>query len=279
MDPAIPPRRILVLDDEPGILELLESYLRSLGFEPLATSRWTQAVDLITHNPPDLILLDLQMPTIQGDAILGFIRQQGHNLPVIVVSAYLDDQKVESLRRLGATDFVSKPFQLSALGALVRKTLNLSDAAAAPSSAPAKDPPDAPGSDLPAGPADTPVPSAPEEPAYSVLDHEVAEATAVYTKAVPPPQPDPHPHPRRHHHHRRQKPANFKLYVVVSLVCLIGSLVVLLIEKLPAYFSSSLEQAVEKSVQSEARRQIKGIESLSDRDREALKKMMEKGGR
>lgn len=273
MDTAAPPKRILIFDDEPAILELLESYLRSLGFEPLATSRWTQAIDLITHNPPDLILLDLQMPTVQGDTVLEFIRQQGHTLPVIVVSGYLNDQKIESLRRLGVTDFVPKPFQINALGALVRKTLKQPAVAAAPSCAPTKALPSTPTPTPPTTPVDAPGASV-GEAAYSVLDHEIVEATAAHTKAGPSPQQPDHPH-----HHRRRKPVNLKLYVVVSLVCLIGSLVVLLIEKLPAYFSSTLEQAVEKSVQSEAKRQKKSIDNLSEREKESLKKMFEKGGK
>ena len=56
MKTKIPSRRILILDDEPGILELLDDYFRSLDFEPVTTSQWTEALEQITHNPPDLIL-------------------------------------------------------------------------------------------------------------------------------------------------------------------------------------------------------------------------------
>ncbi|MBI2951639.1 response regulator, partial [bacterium] len=131
MDTAVRSKRILILDDEPGILELLDSYLQSCGFETHPTSRWTQAVELITHRPPDLVLLDLQMPTVQGDTVLEFIQQQGRPIPVIIISAYLDERRIEALRRIGARGFVPKPFQLNALASTVREALGLSAGAAA----------------------------------------------------------------------------------------------------------------------------------------------------
>ena len=272
MDTAVRSKRILILDDEPGILELLDSYLQSCGFETHPTSRWTQAVELITHRPPDLVLLDLQMPTVQGDTVLEFIQQQGRPIPVIIVSAYLDEQRIEALRRIGARGFVPKPFQLNTLTSAIHEALGLPAEAPAPSPPPLTATPDARAEvplAAPAGFSD----NSSRDTAYVPPGHEVVEIPAA------PVRPDPHPqgrHPHSHHPHRRRRPRNLKLYVVVSLVCLIGSLVVLLIEKLPAYFSSSLEQAVEKSIQSEAKRQKKSIESLSDKEKEALKKMMEK---
>lgn len=270
MDTAVCSKRILILDDEPGILELLDSCLRSFGFETFPTSRWTQAVEQLTHHPPDLVLLDLQMPTVQGDTVLEFIQQQGRPIPVIIVSAYLDEQRVESLRRIGARGFIAKPFQLNALAAAIREALGMPTEAITPPPLPSKAASSAPTEAPLTAPPDSgffrdtvPIPSGPE----------AATASVAPTRSDPSPQGHPH---RHHHPHRRRRPRNLKLYVVVSLVCLIGSLVVLLIEKLPAYFSSSLEQAVEKSVQSEAKRQKQSIENLSDKQKEALRKAMEK---
>lgn len=268
MDTAVRSKRILILDDEPEILELLDSYLRSFGFETHPTSRWTQAVELITHRPPDLVLLDLQMPTVQGDTVLEFIQQQARPIPVIIVSAYLDEQRIEALRRIGARGFLAKPFHLDALAEAIRETLGLP--AGATALPPLTATPDARAEVPLAASADFADSSSRDIPP---VPPEVAEVPAAPVRSDPHPQGRHRPH---HHPHRRRRPRNLKLYVVVSLVCLIGSLVVLLIEKLPAYFSSSLEQAVEKSIQSEAKRQKKSIESLSDKEKEALKKMMEK---
>ncbi|MSS71732.1 MAG: response regulator [Candidatus Latescibacteria bacterium] len=273
MDTAVRSKRILILDDEPGILELLDSCLRSFGFETLPTSLWTEAVELLTHHPPDLVLLDLQMPTVQGDTVLEFIQQLGSPIPVIIVSAYLDEQRVESLRRLGARRFVSKPFQINALIAAIRETLGLPSEGLAPSPPLPKALPAA----LPEVPLTAPSDSDNlpiRDTVQARLKPEAAAAPVAPTRSDPKPQQG-HAH-RQPHHHRRRKPRNLKLYAVISLVCLIGSLVVLLIEKLPSYFSSSLEQAVEKSVQSEAKRQKQSIEGLSDKQKEAFRKAMEK---
>ena len=117
------PKRILVLDDEPGILEVLEVYLKSQNFEAFINSQWTEAVDLIFHNPPNLILLDLKMPTIQGDKVLEFVRQQSSTLPVIVVSAHLTEKMMQDLRRLVAKGFAPKPFKFDKLMAIINAAL------------------------------------------------------------------------------------------------------------------------------------------------------------
>ena len=123
MDITAPPKRILIIDDEPVILKMLNHHLRSCNFEALTTSLWTEAVDIITHDPPDLLLLDLHMPTIQGDALLEFIREQGCGFPVIVISAYLTEQKMEKLQELGVSQFLKKPFHLQDLNAAIRSVL------------------------------------------------------------------------------------------------------------------------------------------------------------
>ncbi len=217
MNVTLNSRRILVLDDEASILDVLDRYLRDLHFEPVTTTKWTQALDQITHNPPDLILLDLSMPTVQGNAVLEFIRGLGYTLPVIVISAYLYEEKIEELRQLGVTKFLNKPFQLNALGALINEVLG-------PSPSP---------SNLP-----SPLPKTPSIPRAEIrptpLKQDIPEA-----RPLPPPTAEPSPssphHPHRHHHshHRSKKPRNFKAYFVVFLVCLITSLALIFLEKLP----------------------------------------------
>lgn len=266
------PTRILILDDDPGILEMLNTYLRSLDFEPLPTSRWTEALDLITHNPPDLILLDLQMPTVQGDSVLGFIRQQGHTMPVIIISAYLNEQKMEDLRRLGVKGFVLKPFHLNDLAVTIRKALEQHDATASTPPLELKTPSvtqtDA-RSTPPASSVDVAVPHA----ARSPLEEDLAGITATHEK----PSSSSHQHNHRHHHHhRRPKSRSLKLYIAVALLCLIGSLAVVALQKLPDYMSGTLEQAVEKSIQSEVSRQKGSIQKLSDKEKEAMRRAFEK---
>ena len=255
-------RRILVLDDEPGILEVLGHYLRSLHFDPVTTARWTEALDVITHTPPDLILLDLNMPTIQGDAILSYIQQLEHPIPVIIVSAHLDPERLEKVRHMGARRCISKPFQLSEVATAIREELGI--AAEEPGLTPAE----------PQSPAESPDGPSYGEAVFTALDQEAAELAASGKSPAPAEDHAVH-HP---HHPKRRKSTNLKLYIVVSLVCVVATLVVLVIQKLPDWMSGTFEQAMEKSVQSEIRRQAKdrGVEGLSDKEKEALRKALEK---
>lgn len=116
-------KRILILDDDPEIRGGICSYLQTLGLEAISTAQWTDALDLVVHRPPDLILLDLHMPTVQGEVVLDFIRKQGSAVPVIVMSAHLTEEIVGELRLLGVREFLQKPFHLTDLGDLVRKGL------------------------------------------------------------------------------------------------------------------------------------------------------------
>ena len=83
MDTDIHPKRVLILDDQPVVLEQVDRCLRNHNFEPIPTTSWTKAIDLVTHNTPDLAILDLQMPTIQGNSVLDLIRQNGHSFPLL----------------------------------------------------------------------------------------------------------------------------------------------------------------------------------------------------
>lgn len=237
--------------------------------------------------------MDLCMPTVQGDAILEYLKEQGHAVPVIVISAHLDPEKVEKISRLGARKWISKPFQLNQIAEAICEELG---EAAAPDMSPTPAsvrPPErkiAPATPVVAHqsvPAPEPVkasappperkiaPATPEDqPAYSALDHEIAQMTS--TRAQAAPAPEAHGH---HHHRHKRKKTNVKLYVIVALACVFASLIVLAIEKLPAWMAGTFDQAVEKSMQSEIRRQTKGIEGISDKQREALRKAMESKGK
>ena len=281
MKTKIPSRRILILDDEPGILELLDDYFRSLDFEPVTTSQWTEALEQITHNPPDLILLDLHMQTIQGESVLEFIREHGQTMPVIIISAYLNEQKKQELGKKGANAFVAKPFRLNDLVDTVNNVLGpsvpgtpVSTSSEAPAEAmqtPGADPsppPPVPEPSRPPAGTPEPVPSDPDSiPIVSAIDQDIPTPPA----SVPGSEAFHQPH-HRHRPRRPRKSQNYSLYVVISLVCLVASIVVVLLQKLPGWMSSKLEQAVEKSIQAETRRGAKAIEGLSESQKEALKK-------
>ncbi len=98
-------RTVLVVDDEPDALEAARSYLSDQGFQVATASRWTEAVAQLQEGVPDLVLLNLHLPTVQGEALLEFVQELNADLPVVIVSADIDAQKMEHLGKLGAKGF------------------------------------------------------------------------------------------------------------------------------------------------------------------------------
>jgi|WetSurMetagenome_2_1015567.scaffolds.fasta_scaffold332182_1 DNA-binding response OmpR family regulator len=104
---------VLVVDDEPRILRFIKLNLNSKGFEVLTASGGDTALRIITSQRPDLMILDIFMPGLDGFAVLQQLRQTEKNegldrLPVIVISAR--SSVAEQAFNLGANDFIVKPF-------------------------------------------------------------------------------------------------------------------------------------------------------------------------
>jgi CheY-like chemotaxis protein len=95
-------------------------------------TRWTEAVDAIANQAPDLILLDLKMPTIDGSSLLEFIRDEGNQVPVIIVSGFITDEVAQNLSKFGVSGFVRKPFKVSQLKDQVDRVLGVESVAAPP---------------------------------------------------------------------------------------------------------------------------------------------------
>lgn len=125
--------RVLVVDDDPVILRTLRINLRARDMVVEAVSNGRDALQAFALELPDLVLLDLGLPDIDGVEVLRRIRAQA-SVPVIVLSArHLSDDKVEALDE-GADDYVTKPFGMDELMARVRAALRRSgsDQPAAP---------------------------------------------------------------------------------------------------------------------------------------------------
>ncbi|MEA1848628.1 MULTISPECIES: response regulator transcription factor [Chryseobacterium] len=105
-------KKIMVCDDDQGILDVLEMLLESEGFTVFTEINSTNLIKQIQIDKPDLILLDLWMPLLSGDQVLKAIRntQDIKDLPVIVLSASVDGDDIAA--DAGANDFVAKPFDL-----------------------------------------------------------------------------------------------------------------------------------------------------------------------
>lgn len=117
-------KKILVADDETSIAELLQQALEAEGYE---TSKVTQSLrfyDAVIERKPDLILLDLLMPYLEGEDELRILQlnPETKHIPVIVVTAMLEAaQEQEKYRQLGVVEIITKPFDLDKLiGAIKR---------------------------------------------------------------------------------------------------------------------------------------------------------------
>ena len=122
-------KTVIVVDDEINIVELLVEILESAGYRAIGCPVWTEAMNAIGREEPNLVLLDLKMPTIDGPSMLEFIRKEGLDLPVIVVSGFVTDQVSEDLSKLGVSAFVNKPFRAAEILKQVAKAISESKVA------------------------------------------------------------------------------------------------------------------------------------------------------
>jgi two-component system KDP operon response regulator KdpE len=120
--------RILLVDDEPSIQRSLTPLLRSRGYEVEVAGTGTEALRLATAHPPDLIVLDLGLPDIEGTEVCRRVRESA-STPIIILSARGNEADKVAALDLGADDYVTKPFGPEELLARVRVWLRRSGAA------------------------------------------------------------------------------------------------------------------------------------------------------
>ncbi len=115
--------RLLVVDDEPNIVELLSASLRYAGFEVSSARSGREAVDMIRETRPDLVVLDVMMPGVDGFSVLRQLRGNAVDTPVLFLTAKdAGEDRVAGLT-LGADDYVTKPFSLAEVIARIHAIL------------------------------------------------------------------------------------------------------------------------------------------------------------
>lgn len=114
---------ILVVDDEQGMREFLTVLLENHGYHVIAASDGEQALQLIVHQPPDLVISDVRMPKVDGIGLLTGIREKHPHLPVIMMTAYASSDSTIQAMRLGADDYITKPFRIDEIRLVVEKAL------------------------------------------------------------------------------------------------------------------------------------------------------------
>jgi len=120
---SAPAAKVLVIDDEPSIRKLLRMGLSAHGYEILEAPNGRVSLELLEQKKPDLVILDLGLPDIQGLDLLRMIRSRNESVPIVVLSSRDDEAgKVQALD-LGADDYVTKPFGMDELLARMRAAL------------------------------------------------------------------------------------------------------------------------------------------------------------
>lgn len=117
--------RILVVDDDKTLLDLLSVHLRSVGYSIVAAADPAVAIRMVLANPPDLILLDITLPFLDGFELLRALRGDpiSRDIPVVMLTARDDTESYLRARDLGAIDYITKPVQRDDLLAAIEKAL------------------------------------------------------------------------------------------------------------------------------------------------------------
>ncbi|MBI5524370.1 MAG: response regulator [Desulfarculus sp.] len=130
--PMPPGRRVLVVDDEPMVLDVLTRYLRHQGLETMAAGDGQEALRLFSQEPCDLVISDLRMPGMDGLQLLHAIKGLNPRVPFIFISGFGDIPTVVEALKSGAENFLTKPLEMDLLSKVVAQSLSLAATQAPP---------------------------------------------------------------------------------------------------------------------------------------------------
>jgi two-component system OmpR family response regulator len=120
------PLKVLVVDDEPNIRDLLSASLRFAGHQVLTSPNGTDAINKIVEQQPDIILLDVMLPDVSGFGVTKKIRSMGIETPILFLTARDDTEDKITGLTVGGDDYVTKPFSLdeimARISAIMRRT-------------------------------------------------------------------------------------------------------------------------------------------------------------
>ena len=123
--------RILIVDDEPSILATMAPLLRARGYEVATATSGQAALDAVDRQAPQLVILDLGLPDLDGIEVCRRLRE-GRNVPIVVLSARGAERDKVAALDAGADDYVTKPFGSEELLARIRAALRRADVTGAP---------------------------------------------------------------------------------------------------------------------------------------------------
>jgi CheY-like chemotaxis protein len=116
--------KILVIDDEPSIRSLLDTLLRRKGYDVVLADSGRKGLELFRREHPDVIVLDLKMPEMDGLTVLRQIHSLDPKKPVIILTGAGNTEAEQQVRALGVTEYIEKEFSLHLLGNSLKRLLN-----------------------------------------------------------------------------------------------------------------------------------------------------------
>ena len=116
--------KILVVDDEDALRTVLSGELISEGYEVRTASDGDEAMSGLQKEPFDLVLLDIRMPRVSGFEVLKYVKEKHPKTKVVMLTAFADLKNAIESKKLGAEDFISKPYDLVDLLTTIERVLN-----------------------------------------------------------------------------------------------------------------------------------------------------------
>ena len=108
-------KRILIVDDQNGIRLLLQEVFRREGHEPVLAKNGFEALEKFREETPDCVLLDMKMPGMDGIEVLREIKAASLGTPVLMMTAYGEQEQIDAAKELGASGYFTKPFDIHEL--------------------------------------------------------------------------------------------------------------------------------------------------------------------
>ncbi len=119
-------KEILIVDDDPLVIKLLQAPLQKAGYQVKVADQGLKALDMVKKNPPDLILLDILMPMLDGFKVTRLLKfdKRFKDIPIIVLTSRATEGERKMGEQVGANEFLYKPFRLNQILKVVRKYLD-----------------------------------------------------------------------------------------------------------------------------------------------------------
>ena len=118
--------RVLIVDDEPQFIDLMKTRLEANDYEVLTAYDGQEALDKVRQEKPDLIILDVGLPKIDGFEVIKALQTEEHfkNIPIIMLTGHTGANEIKTGMELGAVSYVQKPFKAETLLALIHGLMN-----------------------------------------------------------------------------------------------------------------------------------------------------------